>query len=118
MSNKKEHPPCAHCGQATLDGAVCNCPPAERERIIQEQVSKAAERIDELFVNCEKLDLKPIQNIKAVEHMTDAVSLIANGEMLNVSLQITSRCKAQISLTSKGKIKVARTETKKYQLEE
>jgi hypothetical protein len=109
---------CTHCGQVPLDGEECNCPPTCRDRERKAQTEKAAERIDELFVNCEKLNLKPIQNIEAVQHMNDAVQLIVDGKMLSVAFQLSGICKAQISLTSKGKIKVARTETKKYQLEE
>ncbi|MDR2531478.1 MAG: hypothetical protein LBC82_01370 [Oscillospiraceae bacterium] len=109
---------CSHCGQANLsDPLDCNCPEARREARIQAQIDKARERIKQLFgENAAERGFAPIHSTDTLDLMNDVVTLIANHAIKNATLQITGRCKAKISLTAKGSIKVGRTETTTYQL--
>lgn len=126
---------CVYCGQANCeeiyDGCVtddernkvatrcCGCPDAERERRISEQIENAQDRIQQLFgQGAENLDFEPFNDGELIELMNNTVSLIAKGIIKAASVQITGECRAKISLTAKDKIKVERTETMKYQLEE
>lgn len=80
-----------HPSQAAADDTateVCNCPTARQERRVHEQVADACERVQRLFGD-------------------DAESLNVRG-----------RCKAKFSVTSKGKIKVSRSETRSCDLED
>lgn len=48
----------------------------------------------------------------------DIAVLIARGYITSAVVNVRGQCRAKISLTSKEKIKVERSETRSYQLEE
>ena len=102
------------------DGAteVCNCPTARQERRVHEQVADACERVQRLFGDdAESLGFKPIPD-EAVGLLENVVEMIARGPISSASLNVRGRCKAKFSVTSKGKIKVSRSETRSCDLED
>lgn len=110
--------------QRTADAAddtateVCNCPTARQERRVHEQVADACERVQRLFGDdAESLGFKPIPD-EAVGLLENVVEMIARGPISSASLNVRGRCKAKFSVTSKGKIKVSRSETRSCDLED
>ena len=103
-----------HPSQAAADDTateVCNCPTARQERRVHEQVADACERVQRLFGDdAESLGFKPIHD-EAVGLLENVVEMIARGPISSASLNVRGRCKAKFSVTSKGKIKVSRSET-------
>lgn len=110
-----------HPSQAAADetaSEVCNCPTARQERRVHEQVEDACERVQRLFGDdAESLGFKPIPD-EAVGLLEAVVEMIARGPISSASLNVRGRCKAKFSITSKGKIKVSRSETRSCDLED
>lgn len=110
-----------HPSQAAADetaSEVCNCPTARQERRVHEQVEDACERVQRLFGDdAESLGFKPIPD-EAVGLLEAVVEMIARGPISSASLNVRGRCKAKFSMTSKGKIKVSRSETRSCDLED
>ena len=110
-----------HPSQAAADetaSEVCNCPTARQERRVHEQVEDACERVQRLFGDdAESLGFKPIPE-EAVGLLENVVEMIARGPISSASLNVRGRCKAKFSITSKGKIKVSRSETRSCDLED
>ena len=110
-----------HPSQAAADDTateVCNCPTARQERRVHEQVADACERVQRLFGDdAESLGFKPIPD-EAVGLLENVVEMIARGPISSASLNVRGRCKAKFSVTSKGKIKVSRSETRSCDLED
>ena len=110
-----------HPSQAAADetaSEVCNCPTARQERRVLEQVEDACERVQRLFGDeAEHLGFKPVPD-EAVGLLEKVVEMIARGPISSASLNVRGRCKAKFSVTSKGKIKVSRSETRSCDLED
>lgn len=110
-----------HLSQAAADetaSEVCNCPTARQERRVLEQVEDAYKRVQRLFGDeAESLGFKPVPD-EAVGLLEKVVEMIARGPISYASLNVRGRCKAKFSITSKGKIKVSRSETRSCDLEE
>lgn len=110
-----------HPSQAAADetaSEVCNCPTARQERRVHEQVEDACERVQRLFGDdAESLGFKPIPD-EAVGLLENVVEMIARGPISSASLNVRGRCKAKFSITSKGKIKVSRSEARSCDLED
>lgn len=110
-----------HPSQAAADetaSEVCNCPTARQERRVLEQVEDACERVQRLFGDeAENLGFKPVPD-EAVGLLEKVVEMIARGPISSASLNVRGRCKAKFSVTSKGKIKVSRSETRSCDLED
>ena len=122
---------CLYCGQLIEVGPhmlqkdanktatdVCSCPEAKTERTVIEQIEDARDRVERLFGDSsEELGFKPIADNAPVSMLNDIVALIARRLISSATVQIRGQCKAKIGLTSKGKIKVSRSETRSYDLE-
>jgi hypothetical protein len=122
---------CRHCGQLQEVGPhpsqkdadetaaeVCSCPNARIERRVTEQIADANDRVNRLFgETAEELGFKPIAEKGPVELLDNVVELIARRLISSATVQIRGQCKAKISLTTKGKIKVERSETRSCGLE-
>lgn len=122
---------CLYCGQLIEVGPhmlqkdanktatdVCSCPEAKTERTVTEQIEDARDRVERLFGDSsEELGFKPIADNAPVSMLNDIVALIARRLISSATVQIRGQCKAKIGLTSKGKIKVSRSETRSYDLE-
>ena len=110
-----------HPSQAAADetaSEVCSCPSARHARRINEQIEAARERVNRLFGDgAESLGFKPIAGDGAIELLERVVELIARGPISSASLNVRGQCKAKFSITSKGKIKVSRSETRSCDLE-
>lgn len=110
-----------HPSQAAADETateVCSCPSARTARRIAEQIEDAQDRVNRLFgERAETLGFKPIAGDGAIELLEKVVELIARGPISSASLNIRGQCKAKFSITSKGKIKVPRSETRSCDLE-
>ena len=50
--------------------------------------------------------------------MDEIAVLVARGYISSATINVRGQCRAKISLTSKEKIKVERSETRSYQLED
>ena len=122
---------CRYCGQMQEVGPhpsqvaadetaseVCNCPTARIERRITEQTEDARDRVQRLFgEECAELGFKPIEATGPVQLLGEVVEQIARGLISSASINIRGQCKAKLCLTTKGKIKVSRSETRSYDLE-
>ena len=110
-----------HPSQAAADETateVCSCPSARTARRTAEQIEDARDRVNRLFgEGAEDLGFKPIAGDGAIELLERVVELIARGPISSASLNIRGQCKAKFSITSKGKIKVSRSETRSCDLE-
>lgn len=110
-----------HPSQAAADetaSEVCNCPDARRERRVFEQTADACERVQRLFGDeAVNLGFKPI-NDDAIHLLEHVVEMIARGPISSASINVRGQCKAKFSVTSKGKIKVSRSETRSCDLED
>jgi len=110
-----------HPSQAAADDTasdVCNCPTARIERRITEQAEDARDRVRRLFgEECAELGFKPIEATGPVDLLGQVVELIARGLISSANINIRGQCKAKLCLTTKGKIKVSRSETRSYDLE-
>ena len=110
-----------HPSQAAADETateVCSCPSARTARRIAEQIADARDRVNRLFgEGAEDLGFKPIAGDGAIDLLEKVVELIARGPISSASLNIRGQCKAKFSITSKGKIKVSRSETRSCDLE-
>jgi len=108
--------------QAERDHAAmlrCHCTDAVIAAAKEKRIEKAQERIQRLFGSgARELGFRPIQGDSIFILMNLIVEQIANYEIQSATIQISSKTKAKIATTSKGIIKVERTETSKYQLEE
>lgn len=111
----------SHPSQAAADETateVCSCPSARTARRTAEQIEDAQSRVNRLFgEGAEDLGFKPIAGDGAIELLERVVELIARGPISSASLNIRGQCKAKFSITSKGKIKVSRSETRSCDLE-
>lgn len=122
---------CHYCGQMIEVGPhpsqrdadetasqVCSCPDARSERWVEEQIEDACDRVQRLFGSgAEDLGFKPLAENESIKLLERVVELIARRAISAVTIQIRGQCKAKIGLTTKGKIKVARSETHSYDLE-
>ena len=122
---------CRYCGQLQEVGPhpsqtaadetaseVCNCPQARNERRVHEQIEDACERIHRLFGDdAGSLGFRPIHD-DAVGLLEHVVEMIARGPISSASINVRGQCKAKFSVTSKGKIKVSRSETRSCDLED
>lgn len=110
-----------HPSQAAADETateVCSCPSARTARRTAGQIEDAQSRVNRLFgEGAEDLGFKPIAGDGAIELLERVVELIARGPISSASLNIRGQCKAKFSITSKGKIKVSRSETRSCDLE-
>ena len=108
---------CDFCGQVILDGGNCDCPEAERQIKIENQIERAAISIQEIFGDkCKENDYEPVQQDN-IDIMYDAATQIANHKMHAVSFVLSSGTRAKLTRGAKGVIKVERSETKKMALE-
>lgn len=103
---------CSYCGQVRLDGGFCDCPQAQKQRKIEDQITRAKETIKLVFVNCEEQGLEPVPE-SAVNLMNYVIREIAQRNMLQVQITINARTKAKLSLGSKGQVNIERVETQK-----
>ena len=110
-----------HPSQAAADETateVCSCPSARTARRIAEQIADARDRVNRLFgEGAEDLGFKPIAGDGTIDLLEKVVEQIARGPISSASLNIRGQCKAKFSITSKGKIKVSRSETRSCDLE-
>jgi len=110
-----------HPSQAAADETateVCSCPQARTARRIAEQIEDAQDRVNRLFgEGAEDLGFKPVAGDGVIDLLEKVVELIARGPISSASLNIRGQCKAKFSITSKGKIKVSRSETRSCDLE-
>lgn len=124
---------CRYCGQCisldreretqeTADFAAsetCDCYDARAERTIRKKIENAKDRIRKIFGSeSEELGFQPIDSPETLALMDDIAVLVARGYISSAVVNVRGRCKAKISLTTKEKIKVERSEARSYQLEE
>ena len=117
---------CRYCGQvvnldyeeetqAEADIAAsekCECYDARHERNLRKQITAAQNRIRKIFGFAPIADEEPLQLLNAIAEQT------ARGFITSATINVRGLCKAKITMTTKEKIKVERSETKTYQLEE
>lgn len=124
---------CKYCGQLlngnnefenqdTADAwatARCNCSMATIKRRQAEQVENAKERVEQLFgVDCKEYGFSPIANESTIDLLNAAIEHVAGGHVLQVSIATNGDGVAKVSMNSKGNIRVQRSVTRAYQLEE
>lgn len=93
----------------------CNCSRAENERRIQRQISNANSRVCEVFgEGAEAHGFRPVADQSIFNILENCIELVARRQLSSSTLQIRGFCKANISLTAKGEIAIARSETRAY----
>lgn len=121
---------CRYCGQLQEVGPhptqaaadetaseVCSCPGAKRERRVREQTEDAQEKISRIFgEEAESLGFRAAPE-ETVGLLNLTVGLIARGFISSANMNLLGLCRAKLSVTSKGKIKVSRSETRSFDLE-
>lgn len=123
---------CRFCGQSvaldreyeTEDAAniaaseTCDCPGAKTERATQKQIEAGEHRVRQVFGDeAERLGFRPVDSPEPIELMDKVVALIARGFISSATINIRGHGRAKLSITSKEKIKVERSETRSFQLE-
>lgn len=97
----------------------CSCYDSRTERATRRQIENAQDRIQKIFGGeAEELGFRPVNAPEPIQLLNDIAVLIARGYITSAVVNIRGQCRAKISLTSKEKIKVERSETRSYQLEE
>lgn len=124
---------CKYCGQvASAEEAFeskaeanrwasenCTCASATAERRTREQIEDGCDRVDKLFGSeCEVYGFEPVAEERILEKLCEAVKWVAKGYARQIVLQLADYGKATIGLTAKGRIRVSRSESRSYQLEE
>ena len=107
---------CEFCGQVLLDDEPCDCSQAKKQRKIDDQISRAKDEIEQIFVNCEEQGFEPVAET-ALELMRTAAVKIAQRDILQVQITINSKTKAKFSLSTKGSVNVERVETQRLAAE-
>lgn len=121
---------CRFCGQMKIvpwsmtqeeadDKATeaCDCDDAAWDRKLKEQIRKAKEALNSVFgPGAADYGQKPV-GARAMAFLQEAVSVMAEGYIDNVSVDLMGACRAKLTLTGKGSIKVKRTETTVRSLE-
>lgn len=97
---------CEFCGQVVLDGEVCSCYEAKKERKIQNKIIEANNSVDELFRSYDTGEYEiPVQ---IIDLLKKANELIANEFIKSINLKISPLLTASIATDTKGAIKVNR----------
>ena len=124
---------CRYCGQvvnldyeeetqAEADIAAsekCECYDARHERNLRKQITAAQNRIRKIFGDdAAKLGFSPIAAEEPLQLLNAIAEQTARGFITSATINVRGLCKAKITMTTKEKIKVERSETKTYQLEE
>ena len=124
---------CRYCGQvvnldyeeetqAEADIAAsekCECYDARHERNLRKQITAAQNRIRKIFGDdAAKLGFAPIAAEEPLQLLNAIAEQTARGFITSATINVRGLCKAKITMTTKEKIKVERSETKTYQLEE
>lgn len=123
---------CKYCGQTSELGQayetqeaadeaaseICACTSATLARRRAVQVEDAKDRVRQLFgEGAEELGFIPLADASAVEFLENAAALIATGPISSATINVRGRCKAKLTVSNKGKIKVSRSEVKSCDLE-
>ena len=123
---------CKYCGQTaelgqaydTQEAAdeaaseLCECTSATIARRRAAQVEDAKDRVRQLFgERAEELGFVPLADAPAVELLEQIAALIATGPISSATINVRGRCKAKLTVSTKGKIKVSRSEVKSCDLE-
>jgi len=106
---------CEFCGQAVLEGSLCNCDQARKEQETLRIIREAHANIDDLFGAGEAAG-EFNGDAGAVLLLKDAVELIANNKIKSVTVRITGAVSATVSTDSKGNIKTSRVFKRKDEL--
>lgn len=119
---------CQYCGQlVTLSheyedetvanraaSQICRCPEAAQERLSTEAAQDADEKIDSLFGSgAGKRGTDPIYDEEALLLLKDAARLVAVGSIGKATFKVDDYT-VNITITSKGRMKITRKETKTY----
>lgn len=118
---------CTYCGQAvSLDReyssaeeadaaatAICKCAEARAERDLKKEIEAANDKIFRLFGEAAGgSGFAPIRSQETIALMMSAVELVARDHIDSLTINCRGAYKAVISMNSKGKIKVSRSETR------
>lgn len=123
---------CRHCGQTIDLGAMyatqeeadaaaeelCECPAATVARRKRAQVEAAKEKVRQLFGDgADELGFRSLAGDGAVDLLERTVELIALGPISSATFNVRGQCKAKLTVSTKGKIKVSRSEVSSCALE-
>lgn len=111
-----EDAPAEECNERATE--MCTCPEAARAADIRQQVERGRDMVIQLFGEvAEERDLRPAK-YKAFAHLMDVVEVVAAGEIAEATVRLSPRTTAKIKMTANRQIKVERTDTTKYSLED
>ena len=122
---------CPYCGQLValereaeseeeatrLAAETCSCVGARRGQETVQRIETAHERIHQLFgEEATEYGFKPISAVEPIDLLKDIAVLVARGVISSAAMSISGQCRAKIGLTSKGEIRVERSEARSLQL--
>ena len=97
----------------------CKCDEACAERRIRRQIQSAASNIRDIFgAGAEEHGFQEITEPEIFRLLENVIELTARRKLASSVIQIRGYCRAAIAYTPKGEIKIARTESKAYQIAE
>lgn len=105
---------CKYCGQILMDGAECSCPEATREREAEIRATAAKTAIDDIFG--ESGDGNTVSQ-SCLDVLKETAGLIARFEISAAAFFLPNGMRAKLSLSSKGGVKIERSETRKNVME-
>lgn len=113
---------CPFCGQlvatepepdddyAEAAARVCDCTKAKQWRYRKERIERGEEKLKDLFsVENDEYGIRAIRP-EAQELLRKLLHMLVDGQIDNVQVQCGDVCKAKLSITSKGQIKIERVE--------
>ena len=122
---------CKYCGQIcdakaetqaeanAIASADCDCLQARQERELKRRIESAEEKLDELCgENCEKYGFEPIDDERTIDFIKKIINHVARSDINSAAVSILGGIRIAVKKGSKGTLKVSRSESRSYELEE
>ena len=122
---------CKYCGQIcdakaetqaeanAIASADCDCLQARQERELKRRIESAEEKLDELCgENCEKYGFEPIDDEHTIDFIKKIINHVARSDINSAAVSILGGIRIAVKKGSKGTLKVSRSESRSYELEE
>lgn len=97
----------------------CDCTQAAAERKRKEQIRKAKERVESLFLDgAASYGFQPVESREVIDLLYRVIDMVGYNKVRYVTIGMEGYQKAKISHTEKGKIKIERESAEKRKFEE
>ena len=122
---------CKYCGQIcateektqaeanTYAAENCDCLKAREERELKRRIDSAQDRLEELCgEDCEKYGFEPIDDERTIDFIKKIINHVARSDINSAAISILGGIRIAVKKGSKGTLKVSRSESRSYELEE